>query len=63
MIKKWCCGLENAQTITEFILFTTRKKNKDVYMVALREADGTLIGYYENMSTEIKRRQSDMTFL
>ena len=23
------------------------KENKDVYMVALRSADGTLIGYYE----------------
>ena len=23
------------------------KENKDVYMVALRDADGTLIGYYE----------------
>ena len=23
------------------------KQNKDVYMVALRDADGTLIGYYE----------------
>ena len=23
------------------------KENKDVYMVALRDGDGTLIGYYE----------------
>ena len=23
------------------------KQNKDIYMVALRDADGTLIGYYE----------------
>ncbi len=23
------------------------KQNKDVYMVALRDADGTLVGYYE----------------
>lgn len=31
------------------ILYTTRneKENKDVYMVALRDEDGTLIGYYE----------------
>lgn len=30
-------------------VFTTHneKENKDVYMVALRDADGTLIGYYE----------------
>ncbi|MBE6799166.1 MAG: fatty acid/phospholipid synthesis protein PlsX [Ruminococcaceae bacterium] len=31
------------------IVYTSRndKENKDVYMVALREDDGTLIGYYE----------------
>lgn len=27
--------------------FRNEKENKDVYMVALREEDGTLIGYYE----------------
>ena len=27
--------------------FRNEKENKDVYMVALRDADGTLIGYYE----------------
>lgn len=31
------------------IVYTSfdEKKNKDVYMVALRDVDGTLIGYYE----------------
>ena len=31
------------------IVYTSRndKENKDVYMVALRDAGGTLIGYYE----------------
>ena len=31
------------------IIYTyhNEKQNKDVYMVALRDADGTLIGYYE----------------
>ena len=31
------------------IVYTYRneKENKDVYMVALRDDDGTLIGYYE----------------
>ena len=31
------------------LVFTSRneKENKDVYMVALRDGDGTLIGYYE----------------
>lgn len=27
--------------------FRNEKENKDIYMVALRDADGTLIGYYE----------------
>ena len=27
--------------------FRNEKENKDVYMVALRDEDGTLIGYYE----------------
>ena len=27
--------------------FYNEKKNKDVYMVALRDEDGSLIGYYE----------------
>lgn len=27
--------------------FRNEKENKDVYMVALRDKDGTLIGYYE----------------
>lgn len=31
------------------IIYTShnRRENKDVYMVALRDGDGTLIGYYE----------------
>lgn len=31
------------------IVYTSRndKENKDVYMIALRDDDGTLIGYYE----------------
>ncbi|MCM1121579.1 MAG: PAS domain-containing protein [Eubacterium sp.] len=37
--------------------FRNEKENKDVYMVALRDEDGTLIGYYEkheyrNVETE-----------
>ena len=32
-----------------FIIYTYRneEENKDVYMVALRDDDGSLIGYYE----------------
>ena len=38
-----------AQSREHNIVYTFRneKENKDVYMVALRDADGTLIGYYE----------------
>lgn len=38
-----------AENTEHNILYTYRneKENKDVYMVALRDGDGTLIGYYE----------------
>lgn len=38
-----------SQSIEHNIIYTFRneKENKDVYMVALRDEDGTLIGYYE----------------
>lgn len=38
-----------AESAEHNILYTyhNEKENKDVYMVALRDGDGTLIGYYE----------------
>ena len=38
-----------AESIEHNIIYTSRneKENKDVYMVALRDDDGSLIGYYE----------------
>lgn len=36
-------GVENNMIYTYY----NEKENKDVYMVALRDDDGTLIGYYE----------------
>lgn len=38
-----------SQSADHNIVYTFRneKENKDVYMVALRDEDGTLIGYYE----------------
>lgn len=38
-----------SKSIDNNIVYTYRndKENKDVYMVALRDADGALIGYYE----------------
>ncbi len=37
------------ESVDHNIMYTFRndKENKDVYMVALRDDDGTLIGYYE----------------
>ena len=37
------------ESVDNNIVFTSRndKENKDVYMVALRDEDGSLIGYYE----------------
>lgn len=38
-----------AESTDHNIIYTShnKKENKDVYMVALRDEDGTLIGYYE----------------
>ena len=36
--------------------FHNEKENKDVYMIALRDEDGTLIGYYEKH--EFRNRES-----
>lgn len=38
-----------AESTEHNIIYTdhNKKENKDTYMVALRDADGTLIGYYE----------------
>ncbi len=38
-----------AESPAHNLIYTYRneRENKDVYMVALRDADGTLIGYYE----------------
>lgn len=44
------------------IIFTyhNEKENKDVYMVALRDDDGTLIGYYEKH--EYRNRETDTLY-
>ncbi len=40
--------------------FYNAEKNKDVYMVALRDEDGTLIGYYEKH--EYRDRECEQTY-
>lgn len=44
------------------IIFTyhNEKENKDVYMVALRDDDGTLIGYYEKH--QYRNREKDTIY-
>lgn len=46
------------------IVYTSynKKENKDVYMVALRAKDGTLIGYYEKHEYRDKEQQAMYLF-
>lgn len=45
-----------SKSVENNIVYTSfdEKKNKDVYMVALRDDDGTLIGYYEKHESREK---------
>ncbi|MBO5031452.1 MAG: PAS domain-containing protein [Lachnospiraceae bacterium] len=47
MIKKVLAWFAESREHNRIYTFHNEKENKDVYMVALREEDGTLIGYYE----------------
>ena len=47
MIQKVVAWFEESKEHNMIYTFHNAKDNKDVYMVALREEDGTLIGYYE----------------
>ena len=42
--------------------YNNEKDNKDVYMVALRDNDGTLIGYYEKHEFRNKETAGLYTF-
>lgn len=46
-IKKVVAWFVESQDHNIIYTFRNEKENKDVYMVALRDEDGTLIGYYE----------------
>lgn len=46
-IKKVILWFEESTEHNIIYTFRNEKENKDVYMVALRDTDGTLIGYYE----------------
>lgn len=44
MVKQW---FSESPDNNRMFTFHNQKENKDVYMIALRDLDGTLIGYYE----------------
>lgn len=47
MIEKVTAWFAESREHNIIYTYHNEKENKDVYMVALRDADGTLIGYYE----------------
>ena len=47
MIEKVAAWFAESREHNIIYTYHNEKENKDVYMVALRDADGTLIGYYE----------------
>ncbi len=47
MIKKVVAWFQESREHNVIYTFRNEKENKDVYMVALRDNGGTLIGYYE----------------
>lgn len=47
MIKKVVAWFSESRSHDRVYTFHNEKENKDVYMVALRDDDGELIGYYE----------------
>lgn len=57
MIQKVVSWFAEARENNKIYTFYNEKENKDVYMVALRDQEGELIGYYEkheyrNLETE-----------
>ena len=51
---------ESTGALTAFIRFNNEKENKDVYMVALRNLFGELIGYYEKH--EYRNREQERMY-
>ena len=47
MIEKVVDWFKESKEHNHIYTFHNEKENKDVYMIALRDEDGTLIGYYE----------------
>lgn len=47
MIRKVVAWFQESGTNNKVYTFHNEKENKDVYMIALRDGEGALIGYYE----------------
>ena len=57
IIKKVVAWFAESADHNRIYTFYNEKENKDVYMVALRNEEGTLIGYYEKH--EYRNREED----
>lgn len=60
MIKKVLKWFQQDKSNHRIYTFYNEKQNKDVYMVALRGQDGTLIGYYEKH--EYRNRETGKSY-
>lgn len=56
-IKKVISWFQESREHNIIYTYYNEKENKDVYMVALRDEDGTLIGYYEKH--EYRNRETE----
>ena len=57
MIDKVVSWFKKSKDNNIIYTYYSEKENKDVYMVALRDDDGTLIGYYEKH--EYRNRETE----
>lgn len=60
MIKKVVSWFEECKHHNIIYIYYNEKENKDVYMVALRDDNGNLIGYYEKH--EYRNRESKKVY-
>lgn len=60
MIKKVIAWFAESREHNIMYTYHNEKENKDVYMVALRDQDGALIGYYEKH--EYRNRETAETY-
>lgn len=60
MIEKVLAWFKESKGNNIIYTYHNEKENKDVYMVALRDDDGTLIGYYEKH--EYRSRETDTLY-